>query len=85
MRKAFFDDLQRQLESALVGRSSRLTYDEIQQVNITFIGLHKLNPDFVPNEGWYIEKFHKAESIKWLKLTPTVRTRKSKKATSQKP
>ena len=78
IRKALYDDLRRQLESALARRSSRLTFDEIQEVNDAFLGLQKLHPKFVPNEEWYIGTFQKAESISWLKLTPTTRTPESK-------
>ena len=78
VRKTYYDDLRRQLESALAGRCSRLTYDEIQQVNATFVWLHKLYPKFVPTEKWYIDTFQKAESINWLRLPPTTRTPKSK-------
>lgn len=78
IRKVLYDDLRRQLESALAGRSSRLTYDEIREVHNVFIGLHKLYPKFIPNEEWYINTFQKAESINWLKLTPATRTPKKK-------
>lgn len=78
IRKARFDELRRELESALAERSSRLTYDEIRQVKNVFIGLHKLHPKLVPTAKWYIDTFRKAESINWLKLPPTTLTPESK-------
>ena len=69
-RQAYFDDLRRQLESALAGRSSRLTFDEIEELRVIFIGLHDVFPNFRPNEEWYSNTFQKARSVKWLKLTP---------------
>ena len=69
-RKAYFDDLKRQLDSALAGRSSRLTFDEIEELRVIFIGLHDLFPDFRPNKKWYSDTFQNARSVKWLKLTP---------------
>ena len=70
VRRTYFKDLKRQLESALDGRSSRLTFDEIEELRVIFIELHDLYPDLSPNEQWYSDTFQKARSVKWLKLTP---------------
>ena len=70
VRRAYFNDLKRQLESALDGRSSRLTFDEIEELRVIFIELHDLYPGFSPNEQCYSDTFRKARSVKWLKLTP---------------
>ena len=75
IRKGYFDDLVRQLDAALLGRCSNLTFDEIEEVKSIFIRLHKLYPKFVPNEGWYSDTFQKARTAKWLKLAPVAQVR----------
>ena len=70
IRGAYFADLRRQLDAALLGNASRLTFDEREAVRTIFLGLHNLYPQFLPNEGWYVSTFEKAESPKWLKVPP---------------
>jgi len=70
VRKLHFDSLRKQLESVLEGRSSRLTFDETQQVNDIFLEFHTLDPELMPDEQWYRKKFGQAAAINWLRVTP---------------
>ena len=74
LRSAYYGHFRRQLTSALDGRTSQLTFDEIEEIRTIFLGLHELHPNFVPNEKWYVNTFNQAVSIKWLRLTPMVET-----------
>ena len=68
VRKAYFEDMRRQLESVLQNRASRLSYDEIKEVKDIFFT--DLFPDVVLNEKGYESIFNNLEAIKWLNLPP---------------
>ena len=68
LRKAYYDDLRRQLEAALQNRTSRLSYDEIKEVRDVFFT--DLFPSVVLNDEGYNNIFEGLKSIKWLKLPP---------------
>ena len=70
IRKLHFESFLRELESVLAGRSSRLTFEETQEVNDIFLELHTLHRDFIPDEQWYSKRFEQAASINWLSVTP---------------
>ena len=67
VRKAYFDDMRRNVESILQERASRLSYDEVQEVRSAFFT--DLYPDVILNDSGYNNIFTKLESIKWLKLS----------------
>ena len=57
------------LERVLARRTSKLTFDQIDEIDGLFVrGFkeRKRNPDL----KWYVEKFDQAASIEWLKLKP---------------
>ena len=67
----YYGALLRQLEAALSGRASQLTYDEIGSVRSIFWGVYgRLLPDRPWPEEWYVMMLQSAESIQWLGLTP---------------
>ena len=66
--KAYFEDMRRQVESALKDRASQLSYDEIEDVRGVFFT--DLYPTVILNDKGYDVIFKKLESIKWLKLPP---------------
>ena len=68
IRKAHYDDMRRQLDSVLQGRSSCLSFDEINEVKLVFFT--DLYPTVRLNDKAYEGIFGKLESIKWLKLPP---------------
>ena len=70
VRKLHFDNFATELKSILSGRSSRLTFEETQEVKDIFLELHTVDTDFIPDKHWYREKFEKAASISWLRVTP---------------
>ena len=68
IRKTYYDDMRRQVDSILQGRASRLSYDEINEVrNVFYTDLY---PTVVLNDKGYNNIFGKLESIEWLKLSP---------------
>ena len=67
VRKAYFDDMRRNVESILEGRTSRLSYDEVQAVRDAFFT--DLYPDVHLNEEGYDKLFSSLESIRWLRLS----------------
>ena len=76
-RYAHFEYLRRELELALDGRSSEITFNEIRQIRRVFIR-HDLIRNAVPDrlpEGltFYNGIFQSLEEIEWLKL-PRVET-----------
>ena len=73
-RKLLHDDLLRRLDSALSGRTSELTYDEVESVRSVFWGVYNrlLGVRLWPEE-LYVETFKRAASIKWLGLPPLSR------------
>ena len=71
LRKVLYDDLLKQLDSALSGRTSELTYNQVESVRSVFWGAyHKLLSDKLWPEELYVRTFKEAESIKWLRLSP---------------
>ena len=69
-RKASFDDMTRQLYSAIDSGSPNLSYDEIQEIRTPFVPYTDLYPDVRPNIGAFKEMFKTLEKIQWLKLPP---------------
>ena len=69
VRKAKLQWLHQQIQQILLGRASRLSFDEIQQVKQAFNTV-ELHPNWVPNEQGYDGIFNQLESIEWLRLTP---------------
>ena len=72
VRYAHFDGLRRELELALDGRSSEITFDEIRQIRRVFIRhdlIRNAAPDRLP-EGltFYNSIFQRLEEIEWLEL-----------------
>ncbi len=71
IRQEFYHYFRRELESALSGRSNRLTFDEVEEMKKLFrIGTYEWNTNEALYEYEYIEMFQKAESIKWLNVPP---------------
>ena len=69
-RKLLHNQLLRQLDSALSGRTSELTYDEVESVRSVFWSAYnRLLGDKLWPEERYLETFKRAESIKWLGLS----------------
>ena len=69
VRKAQLQWLHRQIQQILLGRASRLSFDEIQQIRQGFNAV-ELYPNWVPNDKGYDGIFDQLESIAWLRLTP---------------
>ena len=69
VRKPYFRWLHDQIQQILLGRSSRLSFDEIQQVKKAFNTV-ELYPDWVPNDNGYDGIFNQLASIEWLRLHP---------------
>ncbi|MCE2405718.1 MAG: hypothetical protein J4F43_11255 [Dehalococcoidia bacterium] len=75
-RYVLFDGMRRELQLALDGRSSELTFDEIRQVRRAFI-LSDLLKQQAPNSHpvgmrYYDQIFEALEQIAWLKLPKMV-------------
>ena len=69
LQKAYFEDMNRQLEAALDGRATRLTFDEINAVRtLTVRGLTYLFPSVALNDKGYRPIFKQLEDLEWLKL-----------------
>lgn len=66
VRKAYYDDMRRQVTSILHERASRLSYEEKKAVNDVFIT--DLFPTVVLNENGYDKIFGELQSLKWLRL-----------------
>ena len=69
IRKAQLQWLHRQIQQILLGRASRLSFDEIQQIRQGFNTV-ELYPNWVPNDKEYDGIFNQLESVEWLRLTP---------------
>lgn len=67
IRKAYFDDMRRNVESILQERASRISYDEIQDVRSVFFT--DLYPGVILNDSGYNSIFTKLEELKWLNLS----------------
>ena len=71
-RHALFGGMRRELESALDGRSSEITFDEIRQIRRTFVVddlLRRKTPDSHPKGlRHYDGIFGELEKIAWLEL-----------------
>ena len=71
VRKVLYNDFLRQLDSALSGRTSELTYDEVESIRSVFWDAYnRLLGDKLWPEDLYLRTFKKTESIKWLRLSP---------------
>ena len=68
VRKAYYDDLWRQVDSALRHRLVRLSYDEAQEVRNAFPP--KEYSAVVLNDRGYDSLFGQLEAIPWLPLPP---------------
>ena len=69
IRKTQLQWLHRQIQQILLGRASRLSFDEIQQIRQGFNTV-ELYPNWVPNDKGYDGIFNQLESVEWLRLTP---------------
>ena len=69
IRKAQLQWLHLQVQQILLGRASRLGFDEIQQIRQGFNTV-ELYPNWVPNDKGYDGIFNQLESVEWLRLTP---------------
>ena len=67
-KKELFLEMYRQIDSALQGRASQLTYDEIQDVRRVF-RIYVGDPDFWLNAPAYERIFESVGAIKWLRLS----------------
>ena len=72
-RSALFDGMRRELELALDGRSSEITFDEIRQIRRIFVVddlVRRKAPDNYPKGlTHYDHIFGELEKIEWLKLS----------------
>ena len=69
VRKAQLHWLHQQIQQILLGRSSRLSFDEIQQVKQVFDAF-ELYPNWIPNDNGYDGIFNQLASVEWLRLHP---------------
>ena len=69
VRKAQLEWLHQQIQQILLGRASRLSFDEIQQIKQAFNAV-ELYPNWVPNDKGYEGIFNQLESVGWLRLNP---------------
>ena len=69
VRKAQLQWLHQQIQQILLGRASRLSFDEIQQIKQAFNAV-ELYPNWVPNDKGYEGIFNQLESVGWLRLNP---------------
>ena len=68
-RVEYYDNLCEELRRSLKGRSSRLTFDEIDELEATMLrpwGIAAVEQGVC----WYLRTFETAESISWLDLPP---------------
>ena len=72
VRYTLFKGMRRELELALDGRSSEVTFDEIRQIRRVFVRddlFKSTGPDRIPNNLLYYDNiFGDLENLKWLKL-----------------
>ena len=68
VQKLHLDALWRELEIVFTGRSSRLSFDEIQKVKAVFSPL-PLFPAWTPDDQQYERMLDGLRAIKWLKLS----------------
>ncbi len=73
VRKAYYDYMRKKVQSTLDGRSSRLSFDEIEAVRTVFYTDLFPTVTVTLNEKGYDQIFDKLESFKWLKLPPRVK------------
>ena len=69
LRKARLQALYQQLQEILVGRASRLKFDEIQEIKKAFKILEDF-PNWIPNDQGYDGIFDTLASVEWLGLSP---------------
>ena len=67
IRKAQLQWLHQQIQQILLGRASRLSFDEIQQIKQVFNTV-ELYPNWAPNDKGYDGIFNQLESVEWLRL-----------------
>ena len=70
VRKTYLQWLHQQIQQILLGRATRLTFDEIQEIKQAF-SILELHPAWVPNDKGYEGIFNRLESVEWLRLTRT--------------
>ena len=68
VRKAQLHWSHQQIQQILLGRATRLRFDEIQEIRQAFSTL-ELHPNWVPNDKGYEEIFNRLESVQWLRLS----------------
>lgn len=66
VQKAYYDDLRSQLKSTLNNRCSRLSYDEVREVQSVFFT--HIPAEVILNEKGYNSIFAAVESMTWLKM-----------------
>ena len=69
VQKSYLQWLHQQVQQILLGRASRLSFDEIQEIKQSFQTV-ELYPGWVPNDKGYDGIFGQLESITWLRLRP---------------
>ena len=69
VQKSYLQWLHQQVQQILLGRASRLSFDEIQEIKQSFQTV-ELYPGWVPNANGYDGIFDRLESITWLRLRP---------------
>ena len=69
VRKARLQWLHQQVMQILLGRASRLNFDETQEIKQAF-NMLELHPNWIPNDSGYDGIFNQLESAEWLGLTP---------------
>ena len=73
VQKAHYSEFRRQMESILQGRSSRLSFDEIQSVRDVFFTDRfplEIQASMHLGDELYNKIFDDLQSLKWLKLPP---------------
>ena len=69
VRKAQLQWLHQQVMQILLGRASRLSFDETQEIKHAFNTV-ELYPNWIPNDRGYDGIFNELESAEWLGLKP---------------
>ena len=72
VQKPLLDAWWRELQSVFSDRSSRLSFDEIQQVKLVFAPL-QLYPNLMFNDHQFGQTLNDLRAIKWLKLSKVLR------------
>ena len=72
-RGGHYSELCDELQRALRGRSSRLSFDEIEQLEEALLRPFAAVQGYIPSVSWYVQTFEAAEAIHWLELPPARR------------